>query len=77
MPHRIDTSDETQRWEYACPTPQRHRHWRVVNGSIQCRPCDETYDELVHLPTGEHVAREDIEIVGSHADHQARFDPRV
>jgi len=72
--HRINTlRDEV--WEYACPTPARHRNVRVVDGHFQCRSCDEVYDSVIHLPTGRHLHRDDIEIVGPHASHQAAIDP--
>lgn len=74
--HRVDVTEQAQRWEYACPTGARHRDWRVVDGRFQCRSCDAIYQELIHLPTEERVARSDMEIVGPHADHQAAFDPR-
>ena len=79
--HRIDTTDATARWEWACPAPQRHRDWRVVDGLIQCRSCGETYRELVNLASGEIVPREEIEVVGPGADAKlampTRGDERV
>lgn len=72
---RIDTTKETDRWEWGCPE-EEHRNWRVVDGHFQCRSCDALFEALVHLPTGELVAREEIELVGTHADHLAAFDPR-
>jgi len=71
--HRIETHDEKQRWEWACPTRFRHRDWRVVDGLFECRSCGETFKELVHLPTGERVKRENVEIVGAEADHKGAF----
>lgn len=73
--HRIDTTQETDRWEWGCPEAE-HRNWRVVDGHFQCRSCDDIFDELVHLPTGDTVSREQIELVGPEADHLAAFDPR-
>lgn len=73
--HRIDTEADS-RWRYACPTIHKHRSVRVVDGHFECRACEETFQEIVHLPTGERLQREDVEIVGPHADHQAAFDPR-
>lgn len=71
--HRIDTNDKTERWAWACPTPKRHRDWRVVNGLFECRSCGETYSVLVHLPTKERVDRDEIEVVGAEADHKGKF----
>lgn len=65
---RIDTTDKRQKWQWGCPAPQRHRDWRVVDGLIQCRSCEETYRELVNLATDEIVPREQIDVVGPHAD---------
>jgi len=70
---RIDTSDSDEKWRYACPSPKRHRDWRIVDGLIECRSCGETYRTLVDLETGEHVQREDIELVGPHADSKGAF----
>lgn len=72
--HRISTLRDS-RWEYACPE-FNHRNVRVVDGHFECRSCGKPIPEIVHLPTGERLRREDIEIVGPHADHQAAFDPR-
>lgn len=70
---RIDTTREQERWQFACPAPARHRDWRVTDGCFECRSCGETYAELIHLKSGERVAREHIEFVGPHADHQGEF----
>ena len=73
--HRINTLRDS-RHEYACPTIQKHRDVRVVDGHFECRSCEETYQIVIHLPTGERLHRTDIEIVGPHANHQAAIDPR-
>jgi ribosomal protein L37AE/L43A len=70
---RIHTTDKREKWQFACPTPKRHRDWRVVDGLFECRSCRETFSELVDLETGERVAREEVEIVGAHADHKGQF----
>lgn len=74
--YRVDTTQETERWAFGCPA-DGHRHWRAVDGHFQCLTCDDLYDSLRHLPSGELVPREEIELVGPHADHMAAFDPRV
>jgi len=71
--HRIETHDKTQKWQWACPTPHRHRDWRVVDGLFECRSCGETFKELVHLPSGDRVRRENVEVVGAEADHKGAF----
>jgi len=71
--YRIDTTTDREKWQFACPGPDRHRDWRVTDGVFECRSCSETYTELVHLPTGDRVRREQIEFVGPHADHQGQF----
>lgn len=71
--HRIDTKDSQQKWQWACPTAKQHRDWRVVDGQFECRSCGETFDALLHLPSGEQIKREEIEVVGAHADHKGRF----
>jgi ribosomal protein L37AE/L43A len=68
--HRINTYDSREKWRWACPAPDRHRDWRVVDGLFECRSCGETYRELVNLETGERVERSNIEVVGSHAGHK-------
>lgn len=73
--HRINTLRDSV-YEYACPTVHKHRDVRVIDGRFQCRSCGETYDEVVHLPTDTRLRREDVEIVGPHASHQAAIDPR-
>jgi len=73
--HRINTLRDS-RYEYACPTAMRHRNVRVVDGHFECKSCGETFETVIHLPTGEELRREQIEIVGPHADHQAALDPR-
>jgi hypothetical protein len=75
---RIDTHDKTKKWRYTCPSPARHHNWRVVDGLIECRSCGETYSALVDTETGERIPREDLEIVGPHADSKLAFgDPAV
>lgn len=71
--HRIDATDADAKWRWACPDPARHRDWRVVDGLFECRSCGQTYRELVNLKTGERVPREEIEVVGPHADHKGKF----
>jgi hypothetical protein len=74
MPHRIETLRDSN-WEYACPK-HKHRNVRVVDGHFECRSCGEAIQEIVHLPSGEHLQRDDVEIIGPHADTKAAFDPR-
>jgi len=71
--YRIVTTDSSQKWEWACPHPDRHRNWRVTNGLFECRQCKKTYTHLVRLKTGERVPREQIELVGPESDHQGQF----
>ena len=71
--HRINTTDPSAKWQWACPTDDAHRAWRVVNGRFECRACSETYRHLRNLETGEKVPREEIELVGPEADHQGEF----
>lgn len=71
--HRIDTTDPTQRWRFACPDSERHRDWRVVDGLFECRSCGQTYGDLVDTKTGDRVAREAIELVGPDADQKGAF----
>lgn len=71
--HRIDTSEPREKWPWVCPTPFRHRDWRVVDGLFECRSCDETFRELKNLETGDRVRRKDVEIVGPDADHKGAF----
>lgn len=73
--HRINTLRDS-RFEYACPSIHKHRNIRVVDGHFQCRSCGELYDTIIHLPTERELHRNEIEIVGPHADHQAEIDPR-
>lgn len=73
MVRRIDTTDTEQRWRYACPHRKRHRDWRVVDGLFECRSCGETYRELIDLETGDRIPREEIELLGAHADHKGAF----
>jgi len=73
MSPRIDTTNDREQWRYACPSRKRHRDWRVVDGLFECRSCGETYSELVDLETGERVPREEIELVGAHADYKGEF----
>lgn len=77
MPYRIPTWDDDARDKWACPTPWKHRNWRVCNGVIECRQCGETFDRLLNLDEDKEVARENIEFVGPHADHMANFDYRI
>lgn len=73
---RIDTRNANERWRYACPTPARHVDWRVVDGEFHCQSCDEYFDELVNRETRERVARDEIELVGPHADSKGAFGKR-
>jgi len=73
--HRINTLRDSV-YEYACPTIHKHRDVRVVDGHFECRSCGRTFDTIVHLPTGDVLHRDDVEITGPHADHQAEFEPR-
>jgi ribosomal protein L37AE/L43A len=73
--HRINTLRDS-RYEYACPTVHKHRDVRVIDGHFECRSCGQAFQEIVHLPTGERLRRDDVEIVGPHASHQAAIDPR-
>lgn len=76
--HRIDTSDPSQRWRYACPGTERHTDWRVADGVFECRSCRETYNCLIDRKTGDRVQRDEIEFVGPKADHQGAFgEPTV
>lgn len=72
--HRINTLEESA-WDYACPPPEKHRSIRVIDGHFECRQCGPV-EQILHLPSGELLSREDVEIVGPHADHQAAYDPR-
>jgi len=71
--HRIDTTDSVEKWAWVCPTPHEHRGWRVVDGLFECRSCGETFRRLRNAKTGEHVRREEVEIIGPDADHKGAF----
>jgi len=71
--HRVDTTDSDDKWRFACPAPARHRSWRVVDGRFECRACNQTYAELVDTKTGERVPRDQLEVVGPHADSKGAF----
>lgn len=77
MSYRIETWNETERYKWACPTPHRHRNWRVTDGLFECRQCGETFDRLYNLEEQKEVSREEIELVGPHANHLAAFDYRT
>ena len=72
---RIDTTDPHAKWAYACPSPERHRDWRVVDGHFQCRSCQQLYDNLIDVATGDRVAREEFEFVGSQAQKEVFSGP--
>jgi len=71
--HHINTNNSDEKWRYACPAPERHRDWRVVDGLFECRSCGETFVELVELDTGKRIPREEIEVIGPHADSKGQF----
>ena len=71
--YRLDATNSTDRWRFACPDTERHRDWRVVDGMFECRSCEETYDHLIDLESGESVPREDVEVVGRYADSKGLF----
>ena len=68
----IDTTDADERQQFACPTPLRHRNWRVVDGHFQCRSCDEIFESLVDLKSGDTIHRSEFEFVGPGAKKQTR-----
>jgi len=43
--HRIDTTDETERWRYRCP--EGHSAWHPRKGRYYCESCDREFLELV------------------------------
>lgn len=71
--YRINTTDPSEKWRFACPHSKRHSDWRVVDGVFECRSCSRTYDHLIDQRSGQRVAREDIELVGPEADHEGQF----
>jgi len=71
--YRIVTTDPSQKWEWACPHPDRHRTFRVTNGKFECRSCCKTYNCLYNLKEEKKVPREQIELVGPESDHQGQF----
>ena len=74
---RIDTRTARDSWKFACPTPHRHRSWRVTDGRFRCLRCAETFDELVYLPSQERVSREEIEFVGPGATEKGSWTPEA
>lgn len=72
---RIDSRDPAQRWRLACPTPHRHRgrSLRVVDGYFECRQCEELFEQVIDIKTGERLHREDVELVGTGADTKGAF----
>jgi ribosomal protein L37AE/L43A len=71
--YQIDTTNTREKWKWVCPTPHEHRDWRVVDGLFECRSCGNVFRELRNVRTGECVPREQIEVVGSDADHKSAF----
>jgi ribosomal protein L37AE/L43A len=71
--YRIHTSTPREKWRFVCPTDDQHTDWRVVDGLFECRACGETFKELVDQKTGERIKREEIEMIGPHADHKGAF----
>lgn len=63
---RVDVTDSTERWRWACPSPERHQGTsvRVVDGLFECRRCEETYEYVVDTKTGRRYHRSEIEFVG-------------
>jgi len=70
---KINTTEPRGKWPWVCPTPLEHRDWRVVDGLFECRCCDETFEKLKNVKTGELVRREEVELIGADADHKGAF----
>jgi hypothetical protein len=69
---RINTQDETDRWQYKCPKC-RSEYWRCNDGTFRCRACGATVTELFDAARGEFIPRERFEFVGPDADHKGAF----
>ena len=71
--YRIETGTPRKKWRWVCPTQYEHTNWRVVDGLFECRQCQETFNRLRNIRTGEEIPREQIEVVGPDADHKGEF----
>lgn len=69
---RIDTSDPTQRWRYACPECGS-TDWRANNGTFWCRRENRILEGLVDKRTRAFVPREEIEFVGPESSWKAPY----
>jgi len=70
--HRIDATDETERWRYRCPECGS-TDWRANNGAFGCRRCGETLSGLEDTASGEVIPRERIEFVGPESSWKAPY----
>ena len=69
----IHSTDVHKKWRYACPTPDEHHNWRVVDGYFECRQCNELFRCLRDKKTGEKIPREEFDFVGADADSKGQF----
>lgn len=69
---RIDTTDPTSRWRFACTECGSH-DWRADDGSFGCGACGQSVTALLDKREDERVPREEIEFVGRESSWKAPY----